>query len=471
MLVGRSGALAAAQQPPADPQNSPDAAQPPAEERPHNPTQEVAGQQPEGNALAVGPARLRFGGYVGLTGLYRSTNSGGGAATKFATIPYPDTLPGSVSETRLTAESSRFSIRIDAEFPEESTHFRALGGYYEMDFSGFTPGTVEVTSTSVGLRMRNAFAEVRYKESIYLSMGQAFTLMTGPKDQISTWPSDQVLSQAIDTGYLAGLVWGRYPQFRLTWRPSRTFNWAVSVENPEQQIGVDVVKLPSCCADDIDAQFNTGSNQTSVPNLMPDLVSRVAINPGKVFHLSAAGVFRVFRTSVAPYANADKKAGGGVSIDVALRATDQSRFILQSALGSGIGRYIGGLAPDVVFRQDGSISLVPAVSWVSGVEHKVTSNVSFGGYYSGLVIDSTFGRDIDGSYIGFGFPGASNSNNRKIQELTATVSALTVTTENRGSAQFGIQTSWIKREPWSQESGPAAANEFVFFAQLRYNLP
>ena len=62
--------------------------QPPvSSQRPLNPTQEIAGQEAEGKALDVGPAKLRIGGYAGLTGIYRSTNSGGGLATKFATIP------------------------------------------------------------------------------------------------------------------------------------------------------------------------------------------------------------------------------------------------------------------------------------------------------------------------------------------------------------------------------------------------
>src|SRR5215203_3878915 len=40
---------------------------PPAAPPPLNPSQEVAGQQAEGNALAVGPAKLRIGGYLGVT--------------------------------------------------------------------------------------------------------------------------------------------------------------------------------------------------------------------------------------------------------------------------------------------------------------------------------------------------------------------------------------------------------------------
>ena len=81
---------------------TPQAQQVPAPPRPANPTQEIAGEKPEGPALEVGPARLRIGGYLGVTGIYRSTNIGGGIGTGFASIPYTDTVQGNVSETRLS---------------------------------------------------------------------------------------------------------------------------------------------------------------------------------------------------------------------------------------------------------------------------------------------------------------------------------------------------------------------------------
>jgi hypothetical protein len=444
--------------------------QPPPPERPHNPTQEVAGQQPEGNAIDVGPAKLRIGGYLGLTGIYRTTNAGGGTGTRFAEIPYADTLQGNVSEMRLTAESSRLSIRVDADFPEARPRFQSLAGYFEMDFSGVAPGNLEITTTSAGLRLRHAFAEVRYRDTWFVSAGQAFSLMSPAKDQLSMWPADMELTQAVDTNYLAGLVWGRYPQLRVMWHPSRTFNWAASVENPEQIIGGGQVTLPSCCASDIQAQFNNGGSGTNDANFLPDFVSRVAFNRARL-HVDAGGVLRVFRNSVAPYKDAFKTAGGGGSVDAAVRATGSTRVILQVATGSGLGRYVGGLAPDVVFHSDGSIDPLRTTSWVSGVEQRINPRTSVGGYYSGVLVDDAYEHDTGGAYIGYGFPGAANSNNRRIDEVTGTVSALTMATQNRGSAQLAMQLSWLRREPWSAGSGPSNASAFLFFAQLRYNLP
>ena len=46
------------------------------------PGQEIAGAEAEGAALDVGPAKLRIGGYLGVTGVYRSTNSGGGSRNR-----------------------------------------------------------------------------------------------------------------------------------------------------------------------------------------------------------------------------------------------------------------------------------------------------------------------------------------------------------------------------------------------------
>jgi hypothetical protein len=59
---------------------------------------------------------------------------------------------------------------------------------------------------------------------------------------------------------------------------------------------------------------------------------------------------------------------------------------------------------------------------------------------------------------------------RGIMMATATLSYVAVRTENRGSAQVNLQTSWMRREPWATGSGPRSASAWLVFVQLRYNL-
>lgn len=436
-----------------------------------NPTQEVASEVPQGPALDVGPAKLRIGGYLGLTGIYRSTNGGGGTGTSFAAIPYGDTLRGNVSETRLTAQASRITLRVDADFPEARPRFRKLAGYFEMDFNGSVSGTFAVTSTSAGFRLRHAFLEVQYSDSFYMGAGQAFSLMTPQKDQISMWPSDVEISQAVDTNYLAGTVWGRIPQFRLAWRPSKRFNWAFSLENPEQQLGRSLVTLPSCCASELDAQYNTGSDELNVPNRMPDFITRVVFNPTPAVHVDVGGVLRAFRHTITPYNNEFTATGGGGNINGSVRVSRNTKVLGQFAAGPGIGRYMGGLVPDVAFGPDSSINPINTISWVAGVEQKLNSTVSVAGYYSGVDTHQFVALDTNGQYTGFGFPSSSNSNNTTIKELTLTGSLLSFKSENRGSAQINLQYSWLERKPFDTGTGPSSATMHMFLAQVRYNLP
>ena len=66
---------------------------------------------------------------------------------------------------------------------------------------------------------------------------------------------------------------------------------------------------------------------------------------------------------------------------------------------------------------------------------------------------SNFDLDTGGSYIGFGYPGAASTNNRKVQELTGTASYQFLKSADRGSGQINVQLSWVEREPLSQGIG------------------
>jgi hypothetical protein len=447
---------------------SPVSAQTPPPQEPVNPTQEVAGEKPTGAVITAGPTELRIGGYLGLTGIYRSTASGGGPGTSYAAIPYEDTMTGNLSETRLSAQPSRLSIRVNAApAPNRST----LAGYFEMDFAGSVPGNVAVTSSSFEFRLRHAFGEAQFAGGRYLiAAGQAYSLMTPAKNQLSIWPSDYELSNAVDLNYLAGTVWDRAPQVRFTVRPSAAFNWAVSLENPEQQIG-SAVKLPACCTADLQAQYNTGGNGLAVPNLMPDVVSRVAFISAKAVHLDVGGVMRVFRHTLKPYVDSVKQIGGGVSLNARVKTNDAMSLIGQLSYGSGMGRYTGGLAPDVSVSADGAIHTIPTTTWVAGVEYRISPPFSIAVYDSGVRIDQRYSVDADGTYIGFGYPGSPNTDNRAIDEVTGVFGWQPWSIAGRGSMQWNTQLSWLRRTPWSTGSGPSSAQAVMVLTQIRYNLP
>lgn len=76
--------------------------------------------------------------------------------------------------------------------------------------------------------------------------------------------------------------------------------------------------------------------------------------------------------------------------------------------------------------------------------------------------------DSGGTYIGYGFPGSPSSNNRRIHEATGMFAWRAWKIEGRGSMQLNVQGSWLSRSDFSES---ASARAFLFFAQLRYNLP
>jgi hypothetical protein len=442
-----------------------------------DPAQEYEKEKPEEAGIEIGPAQFRLGGYIALTGIWRSSTSGGGTGTPFARVPFPSQVLGQVPETRLSAQATRLSLRVDVPFPKG--RFRRVSGYIETDFNGVNPGTVALTSTSVGFRLRHAFVEAQYGDHWFFVAGQAFSLMTPAKNQLSIWPADFETPQVVDTSYVAGFVYARLPQVRVTWRPKKRFNWAFSVENPEQQVGFgDTVVFPTCCASDLANQYNTGSDDFKTPNLIPDFHTRVAFNSER-FHIDIGGVLRTFHHTITPFTSAltfTQNAGGG-SVNMAAKVAKNTRLIAQGAYGVAIGRYIGALFPDVVVRPNLTINPLPTASWVSGLDQGITKNFDIAAYYSGGWVKRSYYLQPDGIYIGYGFPGSTDLDNRQLEEATLFATWRIYKAEKRGSVQWGTQFSWFSRTPYASVPrflGPGqwhSAEPWLMFSQLRYNLP
>ena len=160
----------------------------------------------------------------------------------------------------------------------------------------------------------------------------------------------------------------------------------------------------------------------------------------------------------------------GAHFDVDL--TKGVRWMLDGFASDGAGRYIGGLAPDVIVRANGNISPIHSYSWVSGLELAPNKATGLYFYYSGLYAqkNATLNRD-NTCCVGFGFPGASTAADRLIEQVTGGYSRVIWNYENLGSLQWGLQYAYAWAYPWVAGSGPNSARTNIVFSQLRYNLP
>src|SRR5882724_3949862 len=230
-------------------------------------------------SFKIGSADFTPGGFVDFTTFYRSTNVGSGIATAFGSIPYSNQLPQArLSETRLSAQYSRLSLKVDAHLTDST----AITGYVESDFLGFQPANAYQTANSDSLRLRVYWADIRHGKWEVLG-GQAWSLLTPNRVGLSALTPDVFYTLDEDPNFQVGLTWLRQPQFRVVYHP--TSNWAVgvSLENP-QQFAPGSVVFPSTF---FGTQFDNGSGSTSalssttntaVPNLYPDIIVKTSLD-------------------------------------------------------------------------------------------------------------------------------------------------------------------------------------------------
>jgi hypothetical protein len=442
-------------------------------------------------SFKIGSADFTPGGFVDFTTFFRSTNVGSGIATAFGTIPYSNQLPQArMSETRLSAQYSRLSLKVDAHLTDSTT----ITGYVESDFLGFQPANAYQTANSDSLRLRVYWANIRHGKWEVLG-GQAWSLLTPNRVGLSPLTPDVFYTLDEDPNFQVGLTWLRQPQFRVTYHPTSNWAIAVSLENPQQFVPASVV-FPSPF---FTPQFDNGSGSTSaassatntaVPNLHPDIVVKTAVDAhpaGHSLHIEAAGLIRSFRVfnNLATPASTNTITGGGGSVNFIYELVHNFRLIGDSFYSYGGGRYIFGLGPDVIVKPDGTLSGVHSGAGLGGFEYQPTPHYTFYGYYGAAYFARNFaaqptpGSTCNGlagfACVGFGFPGSANTSNRVVQEATFGVIPTLWSNENYGRLQIISQYSYVLRSPWSIFSttppNPKNAHTNMIYLGLRYILP
>lgn len=326
--------------------------------------------------------------------------------------------------------------------------------------------------------MRLYWVDVQ-KSKIELFAGQSWSMLTPNRLGLSALPNDLFYSQLMDTNYQAGLVWSRNPQFRFIVHPADWVAMGVSFESPEQYIGGSggggVITLPSTLATAYATQLNNGGTTLSVPNAHPDIISKIAFDKnilGLHQHAEVAGLFRTFKTFNPVNNNVYESHGFGGSLNFNLEVARNLHVISNNFVSDGGGRWIFGLAPDLIVRPNGSLSPVHANSTVDGLEYQFKKSLLFA-YWGGVDIPKNIALDpATNKWIGYGYPGSASGQNRIIQEPSFGLTQTFWKDAKFGALQTILQYSYVSRDPWSVATGqPGNAHAHMIFADLRYVLP
>ena len=443
-------------------------------------------------SIKIGGAELTPGGFIDLTGIYRSTNDGTGSlGTNLPNLPFNNTLPqGQLSEFRFTGQGTRLSLKVDAN-PTKTT---AVTGYVESDFNGFEPPNSDISTQGSSFRTRLAWVQIRHAKWELLT-GQAWTLMTPTRKGLSPAPDNIFTGLRLDTSYLAGLVYDRQPGIRFTYHVKDWWQVAIAAENPECFVPSSVVFPTDGATNFFSTQCDNGSSSTSAssastntssPNLHPDIIAKMAfdwyVGNGKLFHIDTGGVLRSFKaySNLVTPAGTNTITGGGGQFDLNFEVLKGFHLIGNSFYGDGVGRYIGGLGPDIVFRPNGTLSAVHAGSGVAGFEWQARPNLIVDSYYSGAyfwrnyaLTTKALGAPCGADYcVGFGFPNSANTNNKSYQEATIGFVPTIWSSPNYGKLQVITQFSYVVRAPWYVPDGsPKNAHAFISYVNLRYIIP
>jgi hypothetical protein len=445
-------------------------------------------------SFKIGAADFTPGGFADLTGVFRSTNTGTGLGTNFSSIPFNNTVPESqLTEFRVTAQASRLSLKVDAKVSDSTS----VTGYIESDFNGYQPPNAQQSTNSDSFRLRLFYADVKHHKWELVG-GQTWSLLTPNRYGLSAAPLDVFSTLRLDTNYVAGLVFARQAGFRVIYHATNWWTLGASLENPQQFVPSSVV-FPGGTTGIFPGQFDNGSGSTSAtssstnaltPNLHPDFIVKTVFDRKlgeRAFHVEAAGLvrrFKVYENLTAPNAT-NTITGGGVSLNANLEVFNGFHLIADSFYGDGVGRYIGGLGPDVIVKPDGTLSGVHAGSGVGGFEWQLKPSFLLDGYYSSAYFQRNFGLlastatpapTCDGvsgfTCVGFGFSGSANTNNRAYQEATFGFIPTLWSNPNYGKLQLINQYSYAERSPWSVAAGaPKNAHVVLAFIALRYIIP
>jgi hypothetical protein len=451
--------------------------------------QEVEKPKESPLSFRIGSTDFTPGGFVDFENIFRTTNTGNVTATNFWAIPFSTGAAGHLTEYRSTGQYSRINLKVNGKYGENN-----VTGYVEADFNGNDAANVFVTSNPHTMRVRLYWVDLKRGGWEFLG-GQTWGLQTPNRVGVSPNPADLAITIGEDAQTHVGLNYTRAAEFRAAYHFSDHFVWAFALQNPEQFGGQGEITFPAASNFATVPTLIDSAATATVPNLMPDLITKFAFDPGKHFHFEAGGLTTSAKIALIPSVPAatfvkHTKIEGGIFAATNIELFKGFRFLASGMWGPGVGRYLIGMAPQIVVVPvsapgaacssiggcDAAISPVHSGDAIAGFEAQASKKTLLGFYAGAMYAQRNSVLDISKTgapaFIGFGGPNSANTNNRTIQEVTFDWNQTFWKNPQYGSVFMVNQLSYISRSPWFVGAGaPKNAHLTQAYVSLRYALP
>jgi Skp family chaperone for outer membrane proteins len=460
------------------------------------------------NALHYKGITITPGGFMAAETVYRQKATGADLPTALSSIPMDNANAASLSEFYGSGRQSRVSL-----LAEGKTSAALYRGYVEADFLGVGTSSNNNQSNSYVMRQRVVWAQAVLNNGITFQGGQMWSLAAERAKGLSNFSGDIKTPQTIDPNYVPGFVWARQYGFAVI-KNGKQLSYGISLENAQTLQGgsncptstVGGVTSAACLWGTASAQSSSYNavNGTYSYNLGPDIIAKVAVDPGWG-HYEAFAIGRFPHYEYYPnYASTTVSKTSGSFTDSlpsggfggSLRAPVFGKygdFGLSGLYGWGVGRYGDTTLADVTFDAKGRMKALTNVSALSTIELKPTPR---------LVVYVNYGEDFAGrldnlaagASAGYGLLNANNSG-CNIQSTaptsgTASTSGGTCNGNNKfvqetvagmwydfykgaaGRVRLGLQYGNLNRAVWGGTTTPeAVATENQFYTSFRYYLP
>src|SRR6266852_1225053 len=433
---------------------------------------------------------LTFGGWIDLTGIYRTRNLASDTGSVYNFIPFQQSRNFNTPESRFSARQSRFSVLAEGDVGTD-TH---LAGYGEIDFEGAAQTANSVATNSFNPRMRQASLEVdRTDLGLHFLAGQSWSLNAPSKVGID--PRGVDAPGVIDFESVPGFIAARQPGIRVWQDIGPQLQVAVSAENPQTSFiggNVAAVGTPAVGPQGVlnpnllinltgpGGSFFNNANNVSL-NRVPDVTVKAAwdpmLGPNK-FHIEGWALYRNFydHFNFENHDISNVSFGGHIAVEIIPRTLD---FTASAAYGA-LGRFTAAPFQDATLRQDGSIQLLPITAFQAGAVWHTTPLLDIYAY-AGLEKTRPTFSNVGTVPFGYGNPlynnigcnvenspaATCNGNTSEVRQYTVGFYD-TVLKGAFGALKIGTQYSYNQRFAFAGVGGAPKTDDHIVMTQVRY---